>query len=240
MKTKRSILFKGLKDGLPIGLGYLSVSFAFGIFAVGQGLLPAEVLLMSMTNLTSAGQFSAVPIIAGGGSFIELAFLQLVINLRYALMSVSLSQKLENGVRVPQRLLISFGVTDEVFGVAISQPDRLPARYFYGLITLPYVGWSVGTLVGALAGNILPPLLMSALGVAIYGMFIAIVLPVVKKSTATMLCVLLALGIRCVFYYLPALQNVPDGFAIIVSAAAASALFAYRDARIAKREGAER
>lgn len=237
MKNKSSMFRKGFKDGLPIGLGYLSVSFAFGIFAVGKGLLPVEALLLSMTNLTSAGQLSAVPIIAGGGSVIELAFMQLVINLRYSLMSTSLSQRLEPGIGIFRRMLISFGVTDEAFAVAYSQPKGLTAPYFYGLIIAPYIGWSGGTIVGALAGNILPPLLMNALGLAIYGMFIAIVLPVVKKSTATALCVGMALAIRCAFYYIPALQVIPDGFSIILSAAVPSALFAYRDAHIAKKEG---
>lgn len=237
MKKKNSLFLKGLKDGIPIAVSYLSVSFAFGIFAVGKGLLPVEALLLSMTNLTSAGQLSAVPIIAGGGSLIELGFLQLVINLRYSLMSASLSQRLERGIGLPHRFLLSFGVTDEVFAVAYTQPKGLTPRYLYGLILMPYLGWSAGTILGALAGNLLPPLLLSALGMAIYGMFLAIVLPVVKKNTATALCVLFALVLRCAMYYIPALQVIPDGFSIILSAASMSALFAYRDARIAKKEG---
>lgn len=239
MNAKKSQFLKGLRDGLPIGLGYLSVSFAFGIFAVAEGLLPIEALLISMANLTSAGQLAAVPIIAGGGGLIELAFTQIVINLRYSLMSTSLSQRLDKDVRMADRFLISFGNTDEVFAVASSQPNAVSKWYMYGLIVLPFVGWSTGTIVGALAGNVFPPMLMSALGVAIYGMFIAIVLPGVKKSTATALCVLLAIAIKCLFYYVPLFSFIPEGFTIVISAAVASAVFALRDSILAKKEKEE-
>ena len=226
---KENTFMQGIVDGLPICLGYVSVAFAFGIFSVGNGLSVSEAVLISMTNVTSAGQLSAVPIIAMGGSFLELALTQCIINLRYSLMSVSLSQKFDRSIRLLDRFLLAFVNTDEVFAVASSKPHKVSRRYMYGLILTPYLGWSLGTLVGALAGDIFPPMLTSALGVAIYGMFIAIVLPASKKSRSTALCVLLAIALSCLFRFTPGLSKVPTGFTIILCAVAASAVFALID-----------
>lgn len=223
---KKKDFMRGAKDGMPICLGYLSVSFAFGIFAVGSDLTALQALLMSMTNVTSAGQFAAVPIIAAGGTLIELALIQLVINARYALMSLSLSQKLGGDIRLRDRFLIAFVNTDEVFAVASAQAEPVTRRYMFGLILTPYIGWSTGTILGALAGDILPAMLVSALGVAIYGMFVAIVLPGMKKHRPTAICVLLAIALSCIFYYVPGLNRIPSGFSIIICAVAASALMA--------------
>lgn len=217
----------GLRHGLPIGLGYLSVSFAFGIFSLGQGLSIWETLLISMTNLTSAGQLAGVPIIAAGGSLAELAVTQLVINLRYSLMSVSLSQKLHESVDLPHRFAVAFFNTDEVFAVASSRTEPLTKSYLYGLGVCPYLGWSLGTLAGALAGDILPASLNSALGITIYGMFVAIVIPAMRERRATTWCVILAVALSCAFRYLPLLCRVSSGFAMILCAVAASALLAY-------------
>ncbi len=217
---------KGLTDGMPICIGYLSVSFAFGIFAVEYGMSFIETLLISMTNLTSAGQLAAVPIMAMGGTLIELAITQIIINLRYALMSVSLSQKMGKSISLIDRFIIGFTVTDEIFAVASSNKGNVGRRYMYGLATAPYIGWSVGTLLGAVAGNILPESVVSALGVAIYGMFIAIVVPVVKREGSTAACVLIAIALGCAFKYIPILDRVPDGFVIIISAVIAGAVMA--------------
>jgi predicted branched-subunit amino acid permease len=217
---------KGLRDGLPICFGYLSVSFAFGIFAVGSGLSVLEAILISMFNLTSAGQLAAVPIIAAGGGFLELISTQLIINLRYALMSVSLSQKMDSSVRVRDRLVVSFANTDEVFAVASSNVGEVGRRYMYGLIITPFLGWTLGTALGALAGNVLPASVVSALGIAIYAMFIAIVVPVARVNIGVALCALLAIAISAIFYYLPALSEVPSGFVIIIAAIVSAALFA--------------
>ncbi len=225
MKQNNSFL-KGVVDGLPICLGYLSVAFAFGIFAVGKGFTVLEALFISMTNVTSAGQQAAIPIIAAGGSFIELAVAQLVINIRYALMSVSLSQKLDSNVRLFDRFVISFVNTDEVFAVASGKDGAVGRNYLYGLILTPYLGWSLGTLLGAGAGNILPTAIVSALGIAIYGMFVAIVVPATKKNKATAFCVLTAIALSCAFEYIPFLNLIPSGFAIIICAVVASAIFA--------------
>ncbi|MBR6603374.1 MAG: AzlC family ABC transporter permease [Clostridia bacterium] len=216
----------GLRDGIPIFLGYLSVSFAFGITAVKTGLTIIEALLISMTNLTSAGQLAGVPIICGGGSLIELATTQLIINLRYSLMSVSLSQKLGKSIKLLHRFLIAFGITDEVFAVSASKNTALGKKYFFGLILMPYIGWSGGTFLGAIAGNILPDMIISALGIAIYGMFIAIIIPEAKKRRTTAFAILLSALLGCAFKYIPYLDRVSAGFVIIISAIFVSVLFA--------------
>lgn len=222
----KSLFRKGLLDGLPIGLGYLSVSFAFGIFAVNSGLSAAEASLISMTCMTSAGQLAAVPIMTGGGSILELIVSQIIINLRYSLMSISLSQKLGEDVTAADRFAIAFFNTDEIFAVASSQMGQVSRTYLYGLGVLPWVGWAGGTIAGALAGNILPPLVTSALGVAIYGMFIAIVIPVARQERPVALCVLIAVCLSCSFEFLSALQRIPGGFTVILCAVIASALMA--------------
>ena len=216
----------GLMHGIPIAIGYLSVSFAFGIFATESGLSILEALLISMLNVTSAGQLATVPIIVGGGSYIELALSQLVINSRYSLMSVSLSQKMSENVRLGDRFLVAFINTDEVFAVASSARGTVGRQYLFGLILTPYLGWSLGTLLGAVAGNVLPAIVISALGIAIYGMFIAIVIPFAKGNAKGFWCVLLSALLSCVFYYVPALSVIPSGFVIIIIALFVSIIFA--------------
>ncbi|MCR5206907.1 MAG: AzlC family ABC transporter permease [Eubacterium sp.] len=225
MNKKRDEFLKGIKDGLPICIGYVSVAFAFGIFAVSGGLTPIEAILISMTNVTSAGQLAAVPIILSGGTLFELAASQLVINLRYALMSVALSQKLDSSVKLPHRFIIAFVNTDEVFAVASSKKS-VGKSYMFGLILTPFLGWSAGTAIGAFAGSILPPLVISALGVAIYGMFIAIVVPAARADGHVLVCVVIAIALSCMFRYLPVLNTVQPGFVIIICSVAASALCA--------------
>ena len=226
MKSVKLSFRKGIVDGLPVCIGYLSVAFAFGIFAVSNGLSGQDALLLSMTNVTSAGQLAAVPIIASGGTLSELALSQLVINLRYALMSASLSQKLDGTVRLWDRFVISFVNTDEIFAIASAQRGPVGRQYLYGLLLTPYLGWSAGTLLGAVAGDVLPPLITSSLGLAIYGMFIAIVIPAARHSRATAICVLMAAGFSCLFRYLPYLKAIPGGFAIILCAVAAAGIMA--------------
>lgn len=228
MKTNNSFL-KGFLDGIPIGIGYLSVSFAFGIMAVQCGLSPLEALLISMTNLTSAGQLAGTPIIAAGGSFIELAMTQLIINSRYALMSVALSQKLDAKVTLADRFLIAFGNTDEIFAVSTGKQGSIGKQYFYGLMLAPWIGWSSGTIVGAVAGAALPDIITSSLGVAIYAMLIAVFVPKAREHKPTALCVLTAVALSCMFKYLPFLKDFAQnygGFVIIICAVVAATLFA--------------
>lgn len=216
----------GLKDGIPIGLGYLSVSFAFGIFAVGSGLKIWQTLLISMTNLTSAGQLAGVPIIVQQLPFIEIALTQLIINLRYSLMSISLSQKADKTIKNGDRFLISFFMTDEIFAVASAKDRNIGRRYMYGLAVIPYIGWSLGTLLGAAAGNILPAAVTNALGIAIYGMFIAIIIPAAKKSLPVMGVIIVSCAMSVLFRYLPVLNKISSGFVIIICAVTSSAIFA--------------
>ena len=218
---------KGIKAGLPICIGYFPVSFAFGIFSVENGLSILQAVLISLTNLTSAGQLAAVPIMVGGGTIIELILSQLIINSRYSLMSISLSQKLGQSVKIPLRFLVAFGNTDEIFAVASANKEKVGIKYMLGLILTPVIGWVSGTLTGAVAGNVLPEVVTSALGVAIYGMFIAIVVPVIKEEKSTALCVGVAIILSCIFYYAPVLKEIPTGFTVIICAVVASALFAF-------------
>ena len=226
-KEPRTLYGRGLLDGLPIALGYLSVSFSFGIKAVGDGLSPLAAVLISLTNLTSAGQVAGLAIILTEGTLIEMAITQLVINIRYLLMSLSLSQRLDTSFTLRHRAFAAFGITDEIFGVASAQKDRLVPRYMYGLILLPLVGWVLGTLLGAVAGNILPDDIKHALGIAIYGMFVAIVVPPARKSRGVLLGVLVAIGISCLFAYLPFFSFMTSGFSIIVAAVLAALLAAW-------------
>lgn len=225
-KNKHQIFIKAQKDGLPIALGYFPVSFAFGIFAVNGGLSAWQALLISMTNLTSAGQLAGVTLMCAGAPFVEVALSQLVINLRYALMSLSLSQKTDETVKPIDRFLISFFITDEIFAVSSEKPS-IGKRYMYSLAILPYLGWSLGTLCGSLLGEILPTALVSCLGIAIYGMFIAIVVPAAKKSLPVLGVVLSSVAVSCLIKYTLLSDIISDGFSIIISAVLTSAIFAF-------------
>lgn len=230
---------KGVRDGIPIALGYLSVSFTFGMAAVAGGLPVSLAALISMTNLTSAGQFAGLSLLFAGGGFFEMALTQFVINLRYALMSVSLSQKLHKSVRLIDRLLIAFGNTDEIFAVAAGQPKEVGKKYMFGLISMPYIGWALGTFLGAAASAVLPENIRSALGIAIYGMFLAIFIPPMKKSKAVAAVVGIAAALSCMFRYVPILNRVSSGFVIIICAVAAAAVGAWLKPVSAERGAAE-
>ena len=216
----RAAFTKGLAHGVPIALGYLSVSFGFGILAVGLGLPVWGTVLISLSNLTSAGQAAGVEIIAAAGTLMEMVLTQLVINIRYALMGFSLSQKLDNSFTTPRRLLISFGITDEVYAVAVSQPGTISAPYMLGLIALPVVGWTSGTLLGAVAGQLLPDAISSAMGIVLYGMFLAIILPPARKDRRVLVVVVLAALCSILCRYV--LTFLSGGFAVILSALVAA------------------
>ena len=218
---------QGIRHGIPIGLGYLSVSFAFGMKAVGDGLTVLQAVLISMTNLTSAGQIAALPLMVGGASLAETALTQLTINLRYALMSLSLGRKLDGSMGTLQRLIFAFANTDEIFAVASSQPGKVGKHYLYGLMLAPWIGWSLGTFLGAAAGTLLPVFVRSALGIAIYGMFLAIILPPARKSRAARFVVLTAVALSLCFHYIPGLNQVSSGFVIIICGVLAAAAGAW-------------
>lgn len=214
---------QGLRDGTPIMAGYFAVSFSFGILAMQGGLSVIQAALTSLTNMTSSGQFAGLQIIAAGGTLIELILTQVIINMRYSLMSLALSPKLDKKIKLWQRLLIAFANTDEIFAVAMSRERSLTFPYMAGLQILPIFGWTAGTAIGAIAGNLLPAALTAALGIALYGMFIAVVVPVARRSRPVLLSALIAIAISCVLYVL----KVSAGISIIVSTVAASALMAF-------------
>lgn len=218
---------RGCIDGIPIGLGYLSVSFTFGIIAVSYGFTWWQAVMISMLTVTSAGQFAGITIMLSPGHYLEMLLSQLTINIRYSFMSISLSQKTDSKFRGIWRWIFGFMMTDEIFGVAVSQKS-VSRSYFAGLSTTPYLGWTMGTLCGALLGNVLPNRLMSALGVAIYGMFVAIVVPKLKESKPMLFVVFMALMLSCLFYYVPFLKQVSTGLSICICAilaAVAGAVF---------------
>ena len=224
--TKKNYLLQGMRDGVPVCLGYFAVSFAFGIQAVGIGLSVFESAVLSAANVTSAGQFAALGIIAAGASYIELAFTQLIINLRYFLMSCALSQRISPKMSLWHRLGIAYGVTDEIFALSAAQPVPLSPYYNYGMIAAAIPGWILGTLFGAVAGNILPVILTNALGVALYGMFVAIVVPPAKQNRVIAGAALLAMALSALFTYAPLLKEISSGFRIILITVAVSALAA--------------
>ena len=220
----RKAFLKGLSDGLPIGLGYFSVAFGFGIMAVGAKISALFAWLISATNLTSAGQAAGVEVIANNGTLIEMALTQLVINLRYSLMGFSLTQKLDNSFTTPKRLILAFGITDEIYAMAISQKGKISASYMAGLIVIPFIGWTDGTLAGAFASQLLPESLSNVMGIMLYGMFIAVFVPAAKKSRPVLTAVLIAAAVSALFKYF--FTFVSGGFSIIISAVIASVICA--------------
>ena len=207
---------RGLKLAAPIGMGYFSVSLAFGMIGVKSGLSPLVVLIISMTNLTSAGQFAGVSLMATGGNGIEMALTMLMINARYFLMSLALTQKFSNKFKFIDKLIVACGVTDEIFTLAAMEKKEITSSFLKGMIVLPYIGWSMGTLTGALMSNVLPHSLQDALGIALYGMFIAIIIPAVRENKKVFFTVSLAVIISCILKYVPIFKDITAGFAIII------------------------
>lgn len=211
---------QGVRHGLPIGIGYFAVSFAFGIKAISTGLSTFQAGLMSLLNVTSAGQFAGVEVIENAtnllAGIISIVLTQFIINLRYSLMGFSLNQKLDSGFTVPKRAIIAFSNTDEIFAVAMSQPHKLNFAYMLGLALAPIIGWTGGTVFGAVAGNVLPQMIVSALGIALYGMFISIVMPNVREEKSVRIVVVIAVILSCAFYYLPYLNKIESGLTIVI------------------------
>ena len=222
---------KGLQAGIPICLGYLSVSFGIGIMAVRGGMSVFQAVVLSLTNLTSAGQAAGIEVIAAAGTLAEIALTQFVINIRYALMGLSLSQKLSPDFGTPQRLIASYGITDEVFGVCSAREEEVTPPYMYGMILIAAFGWVLGTFLGAFAGEVLPVSVTNALGILLYGMFIAIIVPAAKKDHKVFIVILIAVGCSLLLrYFIPAMTS---GFVVIfasvIAACIGAALFPVED-----------
>lgn len=217
MKNEINNSFKeGLHDGIPIALGYVSVSMTFGMMAVSMGI-PVEVaVLISLTNLTSAGQFAGLDLLLTQATYIEMALTQLIINLRYSLMSLSLSQKIDPSMNTKDRAMIAYGITDEIFALSSNKPTKVGKKYMLGLILLPVLGWTGGTLIGAIASHLLPASISNALSIAIYGMFLAIIIPPAKKDKNVRSTILIASLLSCGFAVLKDVIQVGSGFVIII------------------------
>ena len=228
MKSKSEYI-DGLPKGIPIGLGYLPVSFTFGVMAVAGGIPVLLTIFTSVSNLTSAGQFAGVKLIFASAGYFEIALTTFVINIRYMLMSLALSQKLDERTSILQRLFIGYGVTDEVFAIASVEKKKLTAPYMYGLITAPVLGWTAGTALGALISGLLVESVANAMGIALYAMFIAIIIPPAKKSKPIVFAILLAVAVMVMMNVIPLFGVISEGFRVIIatliSAGTAAVLF---------------
>ena len=212
----------GLRDGIPIALGYFAVSFALGIAAKQGGISPLVATIASLTNNASAGEYAAFRLIQEGASYLEMALIMLIVNGRYLLMSCSLSQKLQKGTPLWQRLLLAFGVTDENFGISMAYPASLTPFYTYGAMTVAIPGWALGTLLGVLVGNLLPARVLSALGVGLYGMFIAIIIPEGRRSRVIAVLIPICFLLSYLFSVIPFLSALSTGVSVIILTVAIS------------------
>lgn len=216
----------GVRRGMPVGVGYLSVSFGFGTLAASQGIRVLDAFLISATNVTSAGQFAGLTLMLAGAGLWEVILTQLIINSRYALMSLALSQRMGEKIGLIPRLLVAFMNTDEIFALAMSRKKPLTVPYLLGLGLLPFLGWTAGTVLGALAGSVLPEAIRTALGVMLYGMFIAIVIPPAKKERPVLAAVLIALVCSCLLDWVPVFEKVSAGIAIVICTVLAAGICA--------------
>ena len=212
----------GMKKGIPIALGYFAVSFSFGVMAV-TGITPLMATIISATNLTSSGQYAGVKLIIQNASYVEIFLTVLLINIRYSLMSISLSQKIED-MPIGVKLLIGFGITDEIYAVSITDSHKINAKYMFGLILLPFLAWVLGTVVGAFGSQFFNQDLLKAMGIALYAMFIAIIIPDARKSKPILFVILIAAIISTLFYYVPFIKEIGLGFKIIIATIIAALL----------------
>lgn len=217
----------GVRTGLPVGVGYFSVSFGFGAMAAAQGIKALDATIISLSNLTSAGQFAGLTLMVAGATLWEIVLTQIVINSRYALMSLALSQRMGSRIGVLPRLVIAFFNTDEIFALAMAEKQPLTVSFMMGLGLAPILGWTAGTLCGALAGSVLPLSIRTALGVMLYGMFVAIVVPPAKAEKSVLATVVTALTLSCLFKWLPVLSGISAGIAIVCCTVIAAALCAW-------------
>ena len=218
---------RGVRTGVPVGVGYFSVSFGFGAMAAAQGIKALDAALISLTNVTSAGQFAGLTLMVAGATLWEVILTQIVINSRYALMSLALSQRMGSRIGILPRFFIAFFNTDEIFALAMAEKQPLTVPFLMGLGLTPILGWTAGTLCGALAGSVLPLGIRTALGVMLYGMFVAIVVPPAKQEKPVLAACVLALGLSCCFRWLPLLKGVSAGIAIVVCTVVAAAVAAW-------------
>lgn len=216
MSTNLKEWQKGVKDGIPIALGYIAVSFTFGIIAKQSGFNPFEAVFMSITNFTSAGQFAGLTLIATSAAFLEIALTQLIINSRYFLMSAALSQKIDQRTPLIHRMIMAAGISDEVFGLSMTVQGKLNPYYTYGIMSMAIPGWVLGTLLGVVSGNVLPPRTVSALSIALYGMLLAVIIPPAKGNKMLTVLIIISMVASLLFATLPILNTISSGVKIIL------------------------
>lgn len=213
---KNKAFFDGLRDGLPIGLGYFAVAFSLGIVARNAGLTPLQGFIASFTNVASAGEYALFTSIQAAASYLEIALITLVVNARYLLMSTALTQRFNPRTPLIHRFLVGFGITDEIFGITIARQGFINPIYNYGALLVAVPLWSAGTSLGIIAGNFLPARVVSALSVALYGMFLAIIVPPAKKSRVIMIAVLVSFAASYASTIIPVINGLSGGTRTII------------------------
>ncbi len=228
-QKNREAFRSGLRHGIPVGLGYLVVSFTLGIAAKKGGMTALQAALMSFSIHASAGEFAAIGVIAAGAGYWEMALTELVVNLRYLLMSASLSQKLPENLRFFHRFFLAFDITDEIYALSVTRPGRLNPFFTYGMMTVASPGWVVGTFLGAAAGGILPAVVIGAMSIALYGMFLSVILPPARHDKVILAVVLVSMLCSGLCTVLPLVRELSSGLRVILLtlllSAAAALLF---------------
>ena len=222
MSDNKKWYLKGLRDGVPIALGYFAVAFTLGIVAKKAGITAFQAGLAAALTNASAGGYAAFALIAENAAYTEMALTQLIVNARYMLMSCALSQKLPSDTSVFKRALLAFDVTDEIFGISVSVDGELNPFYNYGAMSVAIPGWALGTVLGVITGGILPARLLSALSVGLYGMFLAIIIPPAKKNKVIAALVLISMALSFAFAKLPVISSVSSGMRVIILTVAIS------------------
>lgn len=216
MWTNKQAFRNGIRDGMPIATGYFAVAFTLGIAARNAGFNAIQTFISSMTNLASAGQYAGYVVVASGASYLQMAVMILVANARYMLMSSALSQKFDSTTRFIHRLLVGYGVTDEIFGICVAVPGKLNPLYAYGALLVAAPGWSLGSALGVMMGNILPANVVSALSVGLYGMFIAIIIPPARNNRLIRALVIISMVASGIFEFTPVISRIPAGMRVII------------------------
>ena len=214
--TKRQWFVRGMRAGVPICMGYFAVAIALGIAAKNAGISSLQAALTSLLINASAGEYAGFALIAVGASYVEVMLMEAVANARYLLMSASLSQKLDGNTKWWERLLLGFTVTDEIFGASIMVVGRLSPYFTYGAFVVATMGWTGGTFVGAVLGNVLPARVLSALAVGLYGMFISVFIPEAKKNRIVAVLVAISFAASLAFELIPIVREISSGIRIII------------------------
>ncbi|MCR5607068.1 MAG: AzlC family ABC transporter permease [Treponema sp.] len=223
----KNAFFEGVRDGIPIALGYFAVAFSLGIAAQTAGLTAFQGFIASFFNVASAGEYALFKSIQSGVSYLEVAIITFIVNARYMLMSCALSQKINQQTNIIHRFFVAFGITDEIFGISIGRRGSLEPFYNYGAIAISVPLWSIGTSLGIIAGNILPANIVSALSIALYGMFLAIIIPAAKKYLIIKIAIIISFLTSYIFSILPHVKELAEGTRTIILTILISALLAF-------------